>query len=218
MSMGQDDEASIGGLSERCLGGGAVGRLLLREFSHRINNELTSAIGLVSVAASRCDSNEARATLAVVKDRLQSFAGVQHSLQMPEYDTTIDLAAYLEQLCRSTSHSKLESKGIELSLSVTPLKMRSERCWFLGMIVYELITNAARHAFRDDGGAIHLEIRPTGTSVRCAITDNGCSDVDPVRGKGLSIIQALAEELDGLVDMQFGPNGTMTIVSFPHGA
>jgi two-component sensor histidine kinase len=155
-------------------GRGAAERLLLREFSHRINNELASAIGLVSVAANRCNSNEARATLAAVRDRLQSFARVHHSLQMPEYTTTIDLTAYIYQLCRSISHSKLESKGIELSLSIYPLRMSSERSWFLGMIVFELITNSARHAFHDNparfilkyGERAHPSIAVSGTTVR----------------------------------------------------
>ena len=54
-------------LSQQLPGRGAAERLLLREFSHRINNELASAISLVSVAASRCTSNEARAALAAVR-------------------------------------------------------------------------------------------------------------------------------------------------------
>jgi two-component sensor histidine kinase len=205
-------------LSEPVLGRGAVERLLLREFSHRINNELASAIGLVSVAANRCDSNEAKATLAAVRDRLQSFARVHHSLQMPEYTTTIDLTAYIYQLCRSISHSKLESKGIELSLSIYPLRMSSERSWFLGMIVFELITNSARHAFHDNPGSIHLEVWREGTSIHCCIRDDGTSDANPSPGRGLSIVEALASGLDGRVDMQFGPNGTRTVVSFPYGA
>jgi len=45
-------------------------RLLLREFSHRINNEFTSAIGVISVAA-RSANDEAKVTLAAVEDRLQ---------------------------------------------------------------------------------------------------------------------------------------------------
>src|ERR1043165_9072279 len=107
MPLKQRGEASMSSPLEPMLGRGAAERLLLREFSHRINNELASAIGLVSVAANRCDNNEARATLAAVRDRLQSFARVHHSLQMPEYTTTIDLTAYIHQLCRSISHSKL---------------------------------------------------------------------------------------------------------------
>lgn len=203
-------------LSEQLPERGATERLLLREFSHRINNELASAIGVVSVAASRCDSNEARAALAAVRDRLENFARVHHSLQMPEYTTTIDLAAYMHQLCRAISHSKLASKDIELSLSIHPLRMSSERCWLLGMIVFELITNASRHAFHDRAGSIGLEIRPAGKSIECCITDNGSSDADPSPGRGLSIIAALAGSLHGTVDMQFGPNGARTSVNFPH--
>ena len=43
-------------------------RLLLREFSHRINNEFTSAIGAISIAA-RSANNEAKAALAAVQDQ-----------------------------------------------------------------------------------------------------------------------------------------------------
>jgi two-component sensor histidine kinase len=54
-------------------------RLLLREFSHRINNEFTSAIGVISIAA-RSANDEAKVALAAVEDRLQNFS--------PEMDTT----------------------------------------------------------------------------------------------------------------------------------
>jgi two-component sensor histidine kinase len=89
-------------------------RLLLREFSHRINNEFASAIGVISIAAARCADDEAKVALAAVQDRLQNYALVHHALQMPEQDSCIDAAAYLRQLCWAISRSKLERKGIEL--------------------------------------------------------------------------------------------------------
>ncbi|WP_024506512.1 histidine kinase dimerization/phosphoacceptor domain -containing protein [Bradyrhizobium sp. ARR65] len=104
-------------------------RLLLRELSHRINNEFAFAISSLSLAAARCKSSEAKLALGAVQDRLQSFARVHRSLQMPDYSTTIDASAYLHKLCQAISHSKLESKGIELTLSLCPLRMSSERCW-----------------------------------------------------------------------------------------
>jgi hypothetical protein len=60
-----------------------VTRLLFREFSHRINNEFASAIGVISVAA-RSVNNEAKVALAAVQDRLQTYALVHHALRMPE--------------------------------------------------------------------------------------------------------------------------------------
>ena len=190
-------------------------RVLLRELSHRINNEFASAIGLVAVAESRCEDSEAKGVLALVRGRLQGYANVHHSLQMPEYNSIIDLAAYLEQLCRAISYSKLERDGIAVSLSLNPLRMTSERCWILGMIIFELLTNAARHGFRGAGGTIHIEVLPNRKSIECCITDNGTSDEDPSPGRGLSIIAALVDSLRGTVDMRFGSDGTKTIVRFP---
>jgi two-component sensor histidine kinase len=192
-------------------------RLLLRELSHRINNELASAINLISVAADRCGSNEAGTALTIVLDRLENYASVQHSLQMPECSATIELTTYIHQLCRAISRSKLERQGIELSLSLYALRMRSERCWLLGMIVFELITNSARHAFSNGPGSIHVEVLPTETSIECRVSDNGRSEPNPRPGRGLTIVEALAASLHGTVDVQSGPNGTTTVVSFPYG-
>ena len=124
------------------------GALLLRELSHRLNNEFTSAISVISLTAARSGSHEVKAALSDVSDRLHRYADVHRTLQMPEYQAYIDAALYLQQLCLSISRSRLEPNNIKLVLAVRPLSIPSDRCWRLGMIVYELITNSARHAFR----------------------------------------------------------------------
>jgi two-component sensor histidine kinase len=195
-------------------GGGNMEALLLRESWHRVNNEFASAISLISVMAKRCRSREAKAVLASVEDRLQSYARVQQSLRIPEHDVTIELAAYLDQLCRAISHSKLESRGIDLSLSLHPVQMSAERCRILGMIVFELITNAARHAFDGAKGSIQVELSRRGCSVTCRVSDTGAADTDAVRGTGLRIVEALAGSLHGTFNLQLGPAGSAAIVRF----
>ena len=145
-----------------------VARLLFREFSHRINNnnEFASAIGVISVAA-RSANDEAKVALAAVQDQLQTYALVHHALRMPEHAGCVDATAYLRQLCRAISRSRLESKGIELLLVERTFRMHSERCWRLGLIVSELITNAERHAFRNGGGMIRVELLPSLSFVEC---------------------------------------------------
>ena len=205
----------MSGPSDRLSGSGVVAeRLLLREFSHRVNDELASH-PLDLGGREPLHRNEARA-LDAVQHRLQGYAEPHHSLQMPEYTTTIVSTAYLCQLCRAISRSELESEGIELSLAVYPLRMDSEGCWLLGMIVYELVTNAARDASHDAEGSIHLEVRPAGASIECCVTGNGSSATKPLRGQGLATVQALAAGLHATVDMQSGPNGTRTVLNFSH--
>ena len=189
-------------------------RLLLREFSHRINNEFASAIGALSIAA-RSANDEAKAALATVQDQLQMYARVHHALQMPEDTSCIDAAAYLRQLCRAISRSKLESKGIELRLVERTFQMNSERCWRLGLIVSELITNAERHAFHNGGGMIRVELLPSLSFIECRVTDNGTSKADTLPGYGLKIVEALAKSLGGTIDQRFGPSGATAVLIFP---
>ena len=196
-------------------GGVKAERLLLRELAHRIDDELASAIDLVAQAADRCDGIEARATLASVQCRLEGHAQLHHALQMPQFTTTVDLAAYLQQLCRSISRSSLEDKGIALSLLLHPLQMSSERCWLLGMIVFELITGAVRHVSHCGAGAIRLEVWLTATSVACSIMDNGSSDESRYREEDRSIVETLAARLHGTVDVRGGPDGFRTVVTIP---
>jgi two-component sensor histidine kinase len=190
-------------------------RLLLSELTHRVNNEFASAISVVSLAAARSNNSEVKNALAAVTDSLQHYALVHHALQMPEYRTRVDAAAYLRQLCRSISRSKLDYKGIKLVLVDHPISMQSDRCWQLGMIVHELITNAARHAFDERGGEIRVELLPSGSFVECHVSDNGSAPTEFRSGRGLKIIEALVEGLDGRFKQQFGLPGSAAVVVFP---
>ena len=186
--------------------------LLLREFSHRINNEFASAIGTISVAARHLGSEDAKAALAAVQDQLHNYARVHHALQMPEHSSRIDAAAYLRQLCRAICSSKLYAKDINLLLIERPFQMESQRCWRLGLIVSELITNSARHAFRDNGGVIRVELLPSTSIIECRVTDNGTSEPTIYPGNGTKIISSLVQNLGGTIDRHFGPQGASRCV------
>ncbi len=147
--------------------------VLLREFTHRVKNEFASAIQVVSFAAEKSRDRNVKAALEGVMEKLHDYASVHRALQMPSGNDCIDASAYLRDLCGSISRSKLENKNIELVLVDRPFRMSSERCWLLGMIIAELITNAARHAFDSSGGTIRVECRPSGELVECFVSDNG---------------------------------------------
>ncbi len=168
--------------------------LLLRELAHRINNEFASAIGAISIAAARTANTETKAALAAVQDQLHNYAQVHHALQPPDHSSCIDAAVYLRQLCLAISRSKLDSKGIELRLVEHPFRMNSERCWRLGLIVSELITNTERHAFRSAGGLICVEILTSTSFVECRIADNGKGEENACPGRGLKNCRSARQE------------------------
>jgi two-component sensor histidine kinase len=135
---------------------------------------------------------------------------------MPENDTLIDASAYLENLCLAISRSKLVGTRIDLVLTASPLRLSSELCWRLGMIVYELVTNAARHAFGDGNGQIRVELSRAGKFVECRVVDNGSAPAKVQRGRGLKIVDELVKGLDGRLDQRFGQGGSFSILTFPY--
>jgi two-component sensor histidine kinase len=189
--------------------------ILVRELAHRLNNEYASLIGFTSVIAARSSVGEVRAALSEVTDLLHKYAGVHRALQMPTYSTTIDASSYIRTLCQSIKRARLDRRGIELVLAESPLQLYSEQCWKLGMIVSELITNSARHAFADRGGTIRIELANFGPLAQCSFMDNGSSKQSSTPGQGLKIIDALARELNGEIVHRFGSDGATSILIFP---
>jgi two-component sensor histidine kinase len=189
--------------------------LLLHEFYHRINNEFASVIGMVSLACARVVDGEAKIALERVKHLLQSYAQVHHALQMPGNRSRVDVAGYLHEICEATRRSKLDTKGIDLIVTGGTAQMEADRCWRLGLIVSELVTNAARHAFKEHGGLIRDELRATTKSLQCRVIDNGVGIANVRAGSGLKILRALARGLGGTIEQWSGPHGTTSVVLFP---
>ena len=86
----------------------------------------------------------------------------------------------------------------------------------LGLIVYELITNAVRHAFHGRNGEIRVELLRAGAFVHCKVMDNGSAPAHVQRGHGLKIIEELVKALDGQFKQRFGTAGSTSVLVFPH--
>jgi two-component sensor histidine kinase len=190
--------------------------VLLHELTHRINNEFTAAISTVSLAAARSKNAEVKGALSRVADLLHQYAGVHHALQMPQYDTLVDSEAYLSQLCLLISRSKLDGRKIRLVLSAQYLRLQAKRCWLLGMIIYELVTNAAKHAFAQDSGEIRVSVWSDGTFIKCSVEDSGSAAANIRPGHGLKIVESLSRALEGCFEQTLGPRGSKSLLVFPH--
>jgi two-component sensor histidine kinase len=100
---------------------------LLREWNHRINNELNSAIYAVSAKAVQSDSVAVKAALLDVVDLLHQCADVHRALHMPEQGRLTDAAKYLQQLCFAVTKYRLERMSIRVSFSADDLRLEGER-------------------------------------------------------------------------------------------
>ncbi len=191
-------------------------RLMLRELTHRINNEFTVAIGLLAGEAFRSANPDVRYALSEVQSRLLAFARVHHMLTAPDFQTSMDAHAYLRELCDAIWHSKLERAGIAIHLRSDQIMMSSERCWKLALIVSELVSNCARHAYRDTHGVIAVDVSKRGGEVQCVVSDEGNGQPNIPSGRGLRIVRAITDELGGVFSQECRGRGTTSTLVFAH--
>ena len=190
--------------------------LLLRELNHRINNGLASAINLVSAAAVCAEGAEAKRALSDVVELLHGYADVHRALAMPEGEALIDAATYIRKLCCAMRRALLDRMNIELASAMQSLPLQSERCRRLGLIVHELVANAAKHScFDARAGAIRIKLTRNGALVNCVVVDNGSRSARGTSGRGLQISKDLAKSLGGRVEHGFGTEFTSVVLSFP---
>jgi len=189
--------------------------LLIAEIEHRVTNEYAVAISSISRAAVRAGSAEARATLDGAVERLRCYAEAHRALQAPVTRERRDLADHLRTLCHARVMAGLAERGIELTLLEQSVLLEADRCWRVGLIVSELITNAMRHAFNRRGGLIVVDLEVIGPELQCRVSDDGRSTAGASPGGGSRIIDALARDLGGSVERRFGSHGATVVLTIP---
>jgi two-component sensor histidine kinase len=192
------------------------GSLLLRELNHRMDNELTCAICTVSANAMESDNVAVKAALLDVVELLHQFADVHRALHIPDQERLTNVAKYLQQVCLSVAKYRLERQAIPVLFSADELRLEGERCWKLGLIVSELLTNVARHArFGARPPELRVELMLAGGIVKCRVCDNGSTSESFQRRGGLAIVGELASSLGGRVHTSCAAEGSAFLVTFP---
>jgi two-component sensor histidine kinase len=188
--------------------------LVVREFTHRIKNEYSLAISSISLMAAKGVSSGVKIALDSIIGQLHSFALVNRALQIPNAGV-VRADIYLRMLCDSLGRSTLQKRGINLILAADGISLPSDQAWRLGLIVFELITNAARHAFSEPGGSIHIRLTRTTSFVECRVSDDGSAPHEFRSGQGAKIIGGLVHSLQGQILRQFTDYGSTVVILFP---
>jgi two-component sensor histidine kinase len=192
------------------------GRTLLDELNHRIKNELASVINLVTFKAVRTDNVDAKEELSKVVDLLHQHVRVHSILTMLDRDALVDAGEQLRKLGLAMSRCKLDRMNIRLVLAAETLPLESERCWRLAFVIYELLTNAVRHAcFDGRDGEIKITLMRAGSWVNCRVTDSGSGLGRIKLGRGLRIVGDLASSLRGRIDRTSGVIRNSFSLDFP---
>ncbi|MGF7206367.1 PAS domain S-box-containing protein [Skermanella aerolata] len=185
--------------------------VLLREINHRVKNSLQLVSGLLNLQRASIDDNLAKSLLKDASDRIAAVARVHYRLYQSDRFSTLDFAAFLEELCDDLA----EASGMsvcDLVLEAGPLEINIDHAAPLGLIANELITNAIKH--RDtDPAVIKVALESGQGGYALTVSDQGPglpADFNPAKSRtlGMRIVTALTRQLGGKLEMLPASKGT----------
>jgi two-component sensor histidine kinase len=195
-------------------------QFLIGEMNHRVKNSLALVAGMLRLQT-REDSDPAFAEQ--LKDatlRVGAIARVHEQLYQTSDIEHFDVGRYIEAICKDLGASFAQC---EISVEAQPgIVISADRAISSALIVNELVSNAAKHAYHGHGaGRVWVSVTRTGVDSFCiAVRDEGGGlpeDFEFGKGKGLGarMVRALAEQLNASLDVIARHPGAEFVLTAP---
>ena len=190
-------------------------QVLLQELQHRVANSLQIIASILLLKARAVTSDETRHHLRDAHQRVMSVAAVQMHLNASDTVDRIDVSSYLSKLCASLASSMIgENQTIEIKVLADDGTIESSKAVSIGLIVTELLINAIKYAFPQDraGALVLVTYEVKGEDWKLVVSDNGAGKIGDDSlvtngGLGTSIVKALVNQLDAVLEVASGPHG-----------
>lgn len=172
--------------------------LLLRELTHRIKNHLSMIISLLRLKGARQKDPAAKQDFDRAIERVHTIAFLHEQLYRKDVFDRIDVASYVNDICDNLKASTLADSKISLACEVEPAELNIDQAVPLGLIINEVVTNAAKYAFSpDEEGRISIRFRRRGDRCLLSVSDNGrgVARPDQLQGIGSELVRALAHQI-----------------------
>jgi two-component sensor histidine kinase len=146
--------------------------ILAKEIHHRVKNGLQLVASLLAMQARAAEQPQVRAALADAEMRVIAVARVYDHLSVSVDAVSVELGAFLSELCASLVASAPEHHL--KFICAEQIEAPSERAIYLGLIVNELVTNAIKHAYPQGGGEIIVRVQSDrGGRLSVEVIDHG---------------------------------------------
>jgi PAS domain S-box-containing protein len=181
--------------------------ILLSEIHHRVKNNLTAFISLLSLEGSYEESPSGLALKKDLQNRARTMALIHETLYKTRQYAEVDMEIYLSTLVDQVVNSYSLAQSITTVIEVKGVTLDLSRATPTGLIINELVTNSLKYAFPPDIiAALNGRKEPCTIGIRMAkedgsyllkVFDNGVglpAGFDPRTGKslGLKLVNFLA--------------------------
>jgi PAS domain S-box-containing protein len=180
--------------------------ILLSEIHHRVKNNLTAFISLLSLKGSYDETPAGSALKKDLQNRARSMALIHETLYKTGKFSQVDMSEYLTPLIHQVALSYNHSSSIRTVVE-TDSTLDLTRATPCGLIITELVTNSFKYAFpesfdcmkeRSEPCTIRISLKSKGETHFLTISDNGIGlspgfNIRTAQTLGLRLVYFLAK-------------------------
>ncbi len=195
--------------------------ILMKESNHRIKNNLQLITSFMNLQLSNVKDEQTRNILTDSTNRVTSISLLHDYLFKSSKLNVVNVQEYLYKII---DHIKVtlqtDSSKIKVSKDIDNFEINSGLAISLGLVVNEIITNAVKHAFKNQHEKIiSLELKQKGDNILLVIRDNGIGmekniDFEKASTLGFQILHALVTQHKGTIEYNI-KNGTEFLINLP---
>ena len=196
-------------------------QFLIKEMNHRVKNSLALVVSMLRLQARENSEPEFAQHLEDATLRVAAIARVHEQLYRSSDIERFDIGRYIEAICKDLGASFSQC---EILVQAQPgIVISADRAISSALIVNELVSNAAKHAYLGDGpGRVWVDVATTGDGSLFSISvrDEGSGlpedfEIGKGRGMGARMVGALAEQLDATLAVVPRHPGAQFILTAP---
>ncbi len=193
--------------------------LLLKEIHHRVKNNLELVKSLLALQSAQMEDSSTKDAMMASQNRVQSMGIIHQKLYQGENLGSIEMKDYFLNLGEGILDTFNADDKVKIECAMDQLELDVDTAVPIGLIVNELLTNALKYAFPNDGtGNILISLSQSkADTLTLKVEDNGIGKVIGMKPKGTGfgtqLVQLLTQQLDGHM-VENHDNGTSILFNF----
>jgi two-component sensor histidine kinase len=194
-------------------------KVLMQEINHRVKNSLQLVGSMFGLQAATSKDAALVQALREASNRVIAIARVHERLYRSPEVGSVDLTGYIADVCQDLQEVTKEN-AIKFEASDS-IRMSTDRAVLIALLVGELVTNAAKHAYVGRApGPISVRLARDGdASVVISVSDQGLGFPETPdlkhTGLGMKIIEAFVKQSGATSQIRRLPEGTDFTIQIP---
>ncbi len=197
-------------------------QILLKEVNHRVKNSLQVVSSMLHLQAHAAGAEELKEKLNEAASRVNAVGRAYERLTYNADYEHIDLVEHLREIIGdlrpTVAPCEIQFEAPEA------IQLLADRAILVGLIINELVSNAAKHAYPDtQGGVIWVRTlhQAEKKTILISVRDEGVGlppGFDSARSKqlGTRMVNALSKQLGGELTQPTSPIGTYFLLLIPY--